>query len=584
MSPFSTVVVRVALAAVVAGACGEVDELPGEPDAGAPPDEPDAAPDRSGEMFQPDRLLDIEIELAAADWDELRTQTRSIFDVIGSSCLVEPPPRPYTWFPATVTIDGEQVANVGVRKKGFFGSLSETKPSLKLSFDEYVAGREYSSLERMTLNNAISDPSYVKQCLGYALFQAAGVPAPRCNFARVTVNGAYLGVFAHVESIRKPFLRRQFGDDDGNLYEGALSDFRPGWVDTFQRKTNEHSDPDRGDIEALVPVMELPDDELLAALETHFDLDAFFTFWAMELLISHPDGYARNTNNFYLYRDPTTEKWRFIPWGIDSILFDIDQLQWEDQTAPKAVWAEGALTRRLYQHPDTRDLYLDRLAEVLAAVWDEDHLLAEVDRMEALIRPHVVTGELAQLDQGLASVRSFITGRRAVLQAELTGPPPVWDRPLREPWCIDALGSVSATFDTTWGTIGADDPFAAGDGTLQLTVDGVAVPVLVGSTAGPDGDSGDPAVQVVAWLSDDTAAIVHVVVAPQMFTGGMSIPIDWTVASGYAVKILFPPGADPVLEVIGMVGDGTLELDAAGTAAGAAVTGRLDAVVFEPLF
>ena len=88
-----------------------------------------------------------------------------------------------------------------------------------------------SGLTRFTLNNAKQDPSYVNQCIGYDLFRAAGVPAPRCNFANVTVNGENLGLYVHVESVKKPYLRQYFASDEGNLYEGTLSDFRDGWTD-----------------------------------------------------------------------------------------------------------------------------------------------------------------------------------------------------------------------------------------------------------------------------------------------------------------------------------------------------------------
>ena len=64
-------------------------------------------PGPTDQLFDPDRLLRVEIEMAPEDWDALRTQTRSIFDLIGSSCLEEPPPRPFTYFPATVTVDGK---------------------------------------------------------------------------------------------------------------------------------------------------------------------------------------------------------------------------------------------------------------------------------------------------------------------------------------------------------------------------------------------------------------------------------------------------------------------------------------------
>src|SRR5687768_10913246 len=229
---------------VAAVACGD-DGAEG-PDGGGP----DAGVDLSEPLFDPDHVVEVEIEVAPADWDELRFQTRSVPEIFGS-CLAEPFRDPFTYFPATVTVDGETLDQVGVSKKGFLGSLSTEKPSLKLKLDEYVDDQALFGMKRLTLNNSQQDPAFVRQCLTYQTFTAAGIPAPRCNFARVRVNGDDLGLYVHVEAVNKPFLRRHFADDEGNLYEGTLSDFRQGWTATFELKTNESAN-DRSDLEAVV--------------------------------------------------------------------------------------------------------------------------------------------------------------------------------------------------------------------------------------------------------------------------------------------------------------------------------------------
>ena len=71
-------------------------------------------------------------------------------------------------------------------------------------------------MDRMTLNNSVQDPSMVNTCLAYEVFAAAGNPAPRCNFANVTVNGMELGLYVHVEELKKPFLARHFDSAAGN--------------------------------------------------------------------------------------------------------------------------------------------------------------------------------------------------------------------------------------------------------------------------------------------------------------------------------------------------------------------------------
>ena len=110
----------------------------------APTRQDDAEAHPSDAYFALDRVLDISIEIAGEDWDTLRHQTRTLEDVfaeIEEYALSRPFADIYDWFGATVTVDGETHADVGVRKKGFVGSQSDTKPSLKLRFDKYVDGQ-----------------------------------------------------------------------------------------------------------------------------------------------------------------------------------------------------------------------------------------------------------------------------------------------------------------------------------------------------------------------------------------------------------------------------------------------------------
>ena len=203
------------------------------------------------------------------------------------------------YFSAEVTIDNESHSNVGVRKKGFIGSMNYDKPSFKIRFDKFVDDQTYLDAKRLTLNNDVQDASYVRQCLAYDLFRAVGTPAPRCNYAHVFVNGVDLGIFTNVESIKKPFIRRNFTDPEGNLYEGTLSDFREGWMGTYNQKTNE-STPDKAIIEAMAALLEGPDEGLIEALSEYIDMDAFLNFWVVETLTAHWDGYAGNTNNYHI--------------------------------------------------------------------------------------------------------------------------------------------------------------------------------------------------------------------------------------------------------------------------------------------
>ena len=78
------------------------------------------------------------MRVPAGGWRCWWTSTTS--DILGGEeCLAEPFADIFSWFPATVTVDGIAYGEAGVRKKGFFGSLSSDKPSLKLRFDKQAA-------------------------------------------------------------------------------------------------------------------------------------------------------------------------------------------------------------------------------------------------------------------------------------------------------------------------------------------------------------------------------------------------------------------------------------------------------------
>jgi len=263
----------------------------------------------------------------------------------------------------------------------------------------------------MTLNNNAQDTSQIDQYLAYRIFASAGVPAPRCNFARVTVNGKYLGIYSHVEPIDKAFLKRHFANNDGNLYEGVRSDFRPIWVQTFQKKTNKKTSS-RADLQAVVDVLFSDDESWLEKLDAVVDIDAFISLWAIEVLISHWDGYSGNMNNYYLYHDPSGGEFHFIPWGADEAFGRGNPFI--DYQPPESVKAEGIVARRLYNLPITRQKYRARLAELLTTVWDENLLLEEIDRVESLLKGsiHVPQSQFeADLDKVLDYIRFDVAER-----------------------------------------------------------------------------------------------------------------------------------------------------------------------------
>ena len=360
--------------------------------------EPPAEPVNIGgdaDLYDPERLLTVDLTMNPEEFSKLRSEARTLAST-DRACV---PEFEYTEFKASVTIDGDEMNNVIVRKKGYMGSLSPSIPSLKLDFDDLWSGRTYQNMSRMTLNNNRQDPSNARQCLAYDQFRAAGIAAPKCNYARVTVNGEDLGVFTNVEPIKKPFLARAFGDDDGNHYEAQTADFGTWLSQRFEKKTNEKAN-DRTDLQAVTDALALPDEQMLNVLPQLVDVDEFIRFWALETLLGAWDSATGNANNFHLYRNPGDGLFHFIPWGADTAFRGEHPLK----PLTGVLYRNFSLADRLYGIPEYRARYKDALEELLATQWDEAELLVELERIRQLTGTDSAATE---------SLKAFIGGRGA---------------------------------------------------------------------------------------------------------------------------------------------------------------------------
>ena len=576
--------------AATAPADAETAGTPPEPAPGpaatpAPTPEDDAEAHPSDAYFALDRVLDISIEIAPEDWDTLRHQTRTFEDLIAEIeeySLSRPFAGIYTWFGATVTVDGETHTDVGVRKKGFIGSQSDTKPALKLRFDKYTDGQSLGGvMERMTLNNSIQDTSMVNTCLSYRVFSAAGNPAPRCNFATVSVNGKDLGLYVHVEELKAPFLARHFESAEGNLYEGTVSDFTPTYRGTIEKKTNEDA-ADWSDIEAVVAALQDPSDAGLKALGEIVDLGRFLSYWATEVLVGHWDGYAGDRNNYQFYREPDG-RFVFIPWGTDDTFHLKDDPNPFDNISnpPPSVLALTAIPNRLYNDPDWRVAYVARLKGILDTVWDEEELLAAVDEMAAIVQQHALPEDREAAAADTERVRKFILKRRGEILADLTPNPPDWPEPegYVPPVAELPSGTLEVAFETTWGSNLPVTP--PGEGTvISLSLNGSAES-LEGMLA-TAGHSTPPEQGLLPDIAE-TASIVVVKVEADGSLNGMvlAVALDQLVAGATLVIgadaiaggiFSIPPGA-AAPDTFSSFTEGTLELSGAATAPGATVAG-----------
>lgn len=158
-------------------------------------------------LFDDSMVHTIDIEIAESDWNNLQENAA---DEEYQLC--------------TITVDGETLDNVAIRPKGNSSltsvvSSDSERYSFKIDFDKYSDGLTYHGLDKLNLNNIISDNTYLKEYLSYDMMAYMGVAAPLASFAKVSVNGEYFGLYLAVEGVEEAFAQRNYGSDYGNIYK-----------------------------------------------------------------------------------------------------------------------------------------------------------------------------------------------------------------------------------------------------------------------------------------------------------------------------------------------------------------------------
>ncbi len=322
------------------------------------------------ELFAETALLRVRLEVTSEDLKSLRSD-----------------PRRYVH--ATLREGTNVLRDVAVRLKGSSSFQNvDGKPSFTLDCDRFRAGRRFRGLTRIHLNNSLEDPSYLNEKLGSELFRAADVPAPRVSHAIVELNGRRLGPYVLKEGFAEEFLARHFQRTDGNLYEpqaGVAPDV------TGPMTRNSGAGPDNNlDLRRLAAASA---HENLAlrwkALNEILDLDRFLAFMAMETLSGHRDGYCLARNNYRLYHDPSSNRFTFLPDGMDQLFGRAD--------FPVEPRMAGVVAKAVLETPPGRQAYREQLPLVFTNCFKVEALTNRVRVWSEAIAPHLTRAEARSL-------------------------------------------------------------------------------------------------------------------------------------------------------------------------------------------
>lgn len=159
-------------------------------------------------LFDTSSVLEVNIRMDEADWN----------DMLANATAEE-------YYQCDVEIGGTTFYRAAIRPKGNTSLTSiasdptTDRYSFKLEFDHYVDGQTCFGLDKLILNNNYADATNMKEALIYDMYQYLGADASLYNYAKISVNGEYWGVYLALEAVEDSFLLRNYGAQDGELYK-----------------------------------------------------------------------------------------------------------------------------------------------------------------------------------------------------------------------------------------------------------------------------------------------------------------------------------------------------------------------------
>jgi hypothetical protein len=379
--------------------------------------------DPSDEFFGKGVIPQMRIRLSPEAERSLRTEPRKFV-----ACVVVED--------GTTTYEGARV-----KLKGAAGSFRnyDDRPALTVKIGK--GKPDFHGLEKFHLNNSVQDESYLSELLCSQLCREAGLPAARATHARVWLNDRDLGFYGLKEGFDEEFLERNYpaAKGKGNLYDGGfLQD-----IDAPLERDEGEGPDDKADLKALLEACREPDEaRRWERIAERLDVDAFLNFVALELLMGHWDGYARNKNNYRIYFRDDTKKAVFLPHGMDQMFGDPNFPVFE---VPPTI-----VTSAVLRNPAWSEQYRKRVKELLPAFAPEK-LHAKVDAAARRVR-----AALAAMDANRAK---YVEGRIQEFRDRLNDR----QRNVRAQMPPEAL-----TFGKqNWALVGDWEPAPQGDAKLE---------------------------------------------------------------------------------------------------------------------
>ena len=307
-------------------------------------------------VFDSSSVQKIRIVIESDNWTVMNDNLDELTDELGNSTDYSDLDNPI-FVPSEVFHYNEDVETwtewykVGVRFKGNSSlySANNSKLPFKLDFDEFedeypdIKNQRFYGFKQLNLKNNYNDESEMHEVVANELFRDFGLVGAHSSFYAVYLNvdgsddegnDIYYGLYTLVEEVDDTVIETQYYDNDGgNLYkpEDDAATFANGTYDEDEYGLKTDDDETYSDIEALYDVINdssrtSDTDDWKEDLEEVFDVDTFLKWLAANSVMQNWDTYGVMSHNFFLYNNPTTGTFEWIPWDNNEALTDHDKV------------------------------------------------------------------------------------------------------------------------------------------------------------------------------------------------------------------------------------------------------------------
>jgi spore coat protein CotH/Ca2+-binding EF-hand superfamily protein len=394
----------------------------------ADPKEKAPAKDAPGkDVFGLTKLHQMHLEFTAKEWERMQQVVGGMGGPgRGPGGPAKPPePKPgeepierhkgsgfgmqFPWAHADLSAGGKDYEDIGIRYKGNFSYVASTrglKRNFKIELDHYDADLRFHGLKTLNLNAGAVDQTKMREALSFSVFRAAGVPASRTAYAEVTLtvpgkyDKEYLGLYTMIEQVDKTFLKEHFKSNKGLLMkpEGlrGLEYLGEDWDKYKPRYQPKHEASKKEALRVIEFVRLLnrgTDEEFQKEIASYLEIDEFLRFVAVNAMLTNLDSFLSMGHNFYIYLNPDTNKFVFIPWDLDLSLGSFgagspDQKADLSLTHPYA--GQNKLIDRLLAMKDVNEKYQKILKEVSGSAFTKEKLLADIDAIDKVTKEILV--------------------------------------------------------------------------------------------------------------------------------------------------------------------------------------------------